>query len=51
MDQGRSMKPKLDTGVEVYDNKVMKMKNQRHATIENPNIYLDVFDESQYFDL
>ena len=38
----RSMKRKLDTGVEVYDNKVKK--NQRHTTNEKPNMYLDIFN-------
>ena len=36
------MQPKLDTGVEVYDNKVKK--KQRHATNEKPNMYLDIFN-------
>ena len=38
LDQDRSMKPTLDTGVEVHDNKVKK--KQRHATNEKPNIYI-----------
>ena len=38
------MKRNLDTGVEVYDNKVEK--NQRHATNEKPNMYLDIFDKN-----
>ena len=36
------MKRCLDTGVEVYDNKVRK-KKQRHATNEKPNMYLNIF--------
>ena len=32
----RSMKRYLDTGVEVYDNRVKK--NQRHTTNEKPNM-------------
>ena len=35
------MKPKLDTGVEVCDNKVKE--KQRHTTNEKPNMYLDIF--------
>ena len=38
LDQGRSMKPKLDTGVEVCDNKMKK--KQRHTTNEKPNMYI-----------
>ena len=38
----RSMKQNLDTGVEVYDNKVKK--KQRHTTNEKPNMYLDRFN-------
>ena len=34
------MKPKLDMGVEVNDNKVKK--KQRHATNEKPNMYINV---------
>ena len=37
------MKQNLDTGVEVYDNKVKK--KQRHTTNEKPNIYLDIFNK------
>ena len=37
------IKPKLDTGVEVYDKKVKK--NQRHATNEKPNMYSDIFNK------
>ena len=37
-DQGRSMKPKLDTGVKVYDNKVKK--KQRHPTNKKPNMMI-----------
>ena len=42
LDQGRSMKRNLDTGIEVYDNKVKQ--NQRHTTNEKPNMYLDIFN-------
>ena len=38
----RSMKRNLDTGIEIYDNKVKK--NQRHITNEKPNMYLDIFN-------
>ena len=38
----RSMKPNLDTGVEVYDNRVKK--NQRHTTNKKPNMYLNIFN-------
>ena len=38
------MKPKLDTGVEVCDNKVKK--KQRHTTNKKPNMYLDIFDKN-----
>ena len=49
LDQGRSIKPKLDTGVEVYNNKVKK--KQRHITNEKPNIYINIFNKkNQYFD-
>ena len=45
----RSMKRDLDTGVEVYDNRVKK--NQHHTTNEKPNMYLNIFDKNkQYFD-
>ena len=40
----RSMKPNLDTGIEVYDNKVKK--KQRHTTNEKPNMYKDIFNKS-----
>ena len=36
------MKQNLDTGVEVYDNKVKK--KQRYTTNERPNMYLDIFN-------
>ena len=39
------MKPKLDTGVEVYDNKVKK--EQRHTTNEKPNIYINIFNKKK----
>ena len=39
-DQGRPTKPKLDTGVEVCDNKVKK--NQRYTTNEKPNVFRHV---------
>ena len=45
----RSMKRNLDTAVEVHNNKMKK--EQRHATDEKPNMYLDIFNENQYFDL
>ena len=45
MDQGRSMKPELDTGVEVYDNKVKK--KQRHATNEKQNMYITLLVRDQ----
>ena len=37
------MKRNLDTGVEVYDNKVKK--KERHITNEKPNMYLDIFNK------
>ena len=42
LDQGRSIKPKLDTGIEVYDSKVKK--KQHHARNKKPNMYLDIFN-------
>ena len=36
----RSMKRNVDTGVEVYDNKMKK--KQRHTTNEKPNMYLNI---------
>ena len=45
LDQGQSIKPKLDTGVEVYDNKVKK--KQHHATNEKPNKYLNIFNKKR----
>ena len=45
----RSMKQNLDTGFKVCDNRVKK--NQRHTTNEKPNMYLDIFNKNQYFDL
>ena len=42
LDQGPSMKPKLDTGVEVYDNKVKK--KQRYPTNKKLNMYLNIFN-------
>ena len=36
----RSMKRNLDTGVEVYDNKVKK--NQRHTINKKPNMYIKI---------
>ena len=50
LDQGQSIQLKLDTGVEVYDNKAKK--KQRHATNEKPNLYLNTFNKNnQYFNL
>ena len=46
--QGRSMKRNLDTGIEVYDNKVKK--KQSHTTNEKPNMYFDIFNKKKYFD-
>ena len=43
------MKRNLDKGVEVYNSKVKK--EQRHTTDEKPNMYLDMFNENQYFEL
>ena len=44
----RLMKRNLDTGVEVYDNKVKK--KQRHTTHEKPNMYLDMSNKNnEYF--
>ena len=39
----RSMKRNLDTGVEVYDDKVKK--KQRHATNEKQNMYFNIFNK------
>ena len=36
------MRRNLDTGVEVYYNKVKK--EQRHTTNQKPNMYLDIFN-------
>ena len=42
------MKRNLDTGVEVYDNKVKK--KQGHTTNEKPNMYLAMFNKNnEYF--
>ena len=45
----RSMKPSLDMGVEVCDNRVKK--NQRHTTNKKPNMYKDICNNNQYFGL
>ena len=45
----RSIKRSLDTGVEVYDNKVKK--KQRHTTNNKPNMYKDINKDNQYFGL
>ena len=44
LDQGRSIQPKLDTGVEVHNNKVKK--KQRYVTNEKPNMYIKVSVDS-----
>ena len=38
------MKQNLDTGIEVYDNKVKK--KQRHTTNEKPNMNLNIFNKN-----
>ena len=43
------MKQNVDTGVEVCDNRVKK--NQRHTKNEKPNMYLDNYNDNQYFGL
>ena len=40
---------KIDLHQGNEDSKVKK--KQRHTTNEKPNMYLDIFNESQYFDL
>ena len=45
LDQGRSIKRKLDTGVEVYNNKVKK--KQRYATNKKPNMYINIFNKKK----
>ena len=40
------MKQNLDTGVEVYDNKVKK--KQRHTTNKKQNTYLDIFNKNYH---
>ena len=42
LEQDRSMKRNLDTGVEVYDNKMKK--NQRHTTNEKTNMHIDIIN-------
>ena len=44
LDQGRSIKPKLDTGVKVLDNEVKK--KQRHTTNQEGNMYINIFNKS-----
>ena len=40
----RLMKKNLDTGVEVYDNKVKE--KQRHTINEKPNMYFNTFNKN-----
>ena len=37
---------KVDTGVEVYDNKIRK--KQRHAPNELPNLYINIVNKKTY---
>ena len=46
LDQGRSIKPKLHTGVEVYDKKSEEETIQLHATNEKPIMHINIFNKN-----
>ena len=49
LDQERFMKPRLDTGLKVCDEK--GKKKQRHTTNEKQNMYFNIFNKNnQYFE-